>query len=178
MRVGRPGHYPSRVPTVSPCPFNTELKTFCLFSRTRGSVSAQESPQGRDTEPIRSLCRPETQLLFRSSTTPDEMVLPAQDQFGINSSCEWGVRATFFISLSFERIVRIQHSLRSRLAQNGFRYPRNRWKSSRSREARTDWRLYSSNSDSFSVWRSVIFSRTESCIEWHQHNLYHIIWIF
>src|SRR3954467_5867872 len=97
-------------------------------------------------------------LLFSPSTAPDDTSPLARNQFRISGRWLRIVRATFFIGSSRDRITRRVHSSRNLPAHDGRLYSQNRWKSSRSRYARTVRRLYLSNSASFTVCLSVRFS--------------------
>ena len=72
-------------------------------------------------------------LLFKPSTTPDEIVPLARNQLRISASCDRSERATFFIGSIFDRIVRVVHCFRNRAGPVRAPYSQNRWKSSRSR---------------------------------------------
>src|SRR3954453_9199358 len=97
-------------------------------------------------------------LLFSPSTAPDENSPLARNQFKIRGRCLRSVRAPFFIGSRRDRITRRVHSSRNFPAHAALRYSQNRWKSSRSRYARTVRKLYFSNSASFTVCFSVRFS--------------------
>ncbi len=56
-------------------------------------------------------------LLLRPSTTPDDIVPLARNQFRISPSWRRRDRATFFIGSIFDRIVRVVHCFRNRPAQ-------------------------------------------------------------